>query len=326
MRRGAIGQVRRGRLAFVAEVRSLAHVLNQTVGRTFQHACDAELGDARCGVDLEDPDYKGTGSVIALTGDRSFTASGLGGFAAGWFTLGRLTWTSGANAGRTAEVASHAVAAGERTLALLEAPVRPIAAGDDFVVRAGCDKRLETCRDRFANVVELPRLPAHPRPGHGDPLPEPRRRQQRRGAVTAADPGARHRRRPRLARHAVPRPGERARASAATASGWCAASGASSMGPSRCRCRPTAATGARPAAASRSPRRRGGDARDAAAELTPGALILFRMRAGAVAKHCGILTAPDRFVHAYERTGVIEEPLTAAWRRRIAFAFLFPAA
>jgi NlpC/P60 family putative phage cell wall peptidase len=59
-------------------------------------------------------------------------------------------------------------------------------------------------------------------------------------------------------------------------------------------------------------------------EMTPGALILFRMRAGAVAKHCGILTAPDRFVHAYERTGVIEEPMTAAWRRRLAFAFLFP--
>ena len=59
MRRGAIGQVRRGRLAFVAEVRSLAHVLNQTVGRTFQHACDAELGDARCGVDLDDPAFRG---------------------------------------------------------------------------------------------------------------------------------------------------------------------------------------------------------------------------------------------------------------------------
>jgi NlpC/P60 family putative phage cell wall peptidase len=57
--------------------------------------------------------------------------------------------------------------------------------------------------------------------------------------------------------------------------------------------------------------------------LSPGALILFRMRAGAVAKHCGVVTAPDRFIHAYERTGVIEEPLTAAWRRRIAFAFLF---
>ena len=58
--------------------------------------------------------------------------------------------------------------------------------------------------------------------------------------------------------------------------------------------------------------------------LKPGALILFRMRTGAVAKHCGIVSAPDRFIHAYERTGVVEVPLDHAWRRRIAFAFLFP--
>jgi NlpC/P60 family putative phage cell wall peptidase len=61
-----------------------------------------------------------------------------------------------------------------------------------------------------------------------------------------------------------------------------------------------------------------------ATALVPGALVLFRMRTGAVAKHCGIVTAPDRFVHAYERTGVVEVPLDAPWRRRIAFAFLFP--
>jgi NlpC/P60 family putative phage cell wall peptidase len=59
-------------------------------------------------------------------------------------------------------------------------------------------------------------------------------------------------------------------------------------------------------------------------EMTPGALILFRMRAGAVAKHCGIVSAPDRFIHAYERTGVVEVPFDLAWRRRLAFAFLFP--
>jgi NlpC/P60 family putative phage cell wall peptidase len=58
--------------------------------------------------------------------------------------------------------------------------------------------------------------------------------------------------------------------------------------------------------------------------LAPGALILFRMRVGAVAKHCGIVTAPDRFVHACERTGAVEIPLDHAWRRRLAFAFLFP--
>jgi uncharacterized phage protein (TIGR02218 family) len=161
-RRGAIGQVRRGRLAFVAEVRSLAHVLNQTVGRTFQHACDAELGDTRCSVDLDDSAFKATGSVTAVGGDRSFTASGLGGFAAGWFALGRLSWTSGPNAGGVAEIASHEVAAGERRLALLEAPARPIAEGHGFVVRAGCDKRLETCRNRFANVANFRGFPHIP--------------------------------------------------------------------------------------------------------------------------------------------------------------------
>ena len=44
----------------------------------------------------------------------------------------------------------------------------------------------------------------------------------------------------------------------------------------------------------------------------------------AIAKHVGILTGPATFLHAYERLGVIEEPLTPSWRRRIAFAFLFP--
>ena len=64
----------------------------------------------------------------------------------------------------------------------------------------------------------------------------------------------------------------------------------------------------------------------ATAEIGPGALVLFRMAPRAIAKHVGILTAPDRFIHAYDRLGVIEEALTTAWSRRIAFAFRFPTA
>ena len=62
----------------------------------------------------------------------------------------------------------------------------------------------------------------------------------------------------------------------------------------------------------------------ALAGVGPGALILFRMTPRAIAKHVGILTAPDRFIHAYERLGVVEEILTPTWARKIAFAFLFP--
>ena len=59
-------------------------------------------------------------------------------------------------------------------------------------------------------------------------------------------------------------------------------------------------------------------------DVPPGALVLFRMMPRAIAKHVGILTGPDSFIHAYERLGVIEQPLSPAWQRRIAFAFLFP--
>ena len=59
-------------------------------------------------------------------------------------------------------------------------------------------------------------------------------------------------------------------------------------------------------------------------EATTGDLVLFRMRRSAVAKHCGILTGSGSFIHSYDRLGVIEEPLTSAWRRRIAFSFRYP--
>ena len=67
----------------------------------------------------------------------------------------------------------------------------------------------------------------------------------------------------------------------------------------------------------------------ALAEIGPGTLVLFRMAPRAIAKHVGILTGqsgagPDSFIHAYDRLGVIEEALTTAWSRRIAFAFRFP--
>jgi uncharacterized phage protein (TIGR02218 family) len=162
LRRGAVGQIRRGRMAFVAEVRSLAHVLGQTVGRTFQAGCDARLGDARCGIDLENAVYKGTGVVTDLLRDRAFMASGLAGFDAGWFTSGTLTWTSGAHTGRVTEVLAHGLDGSIATLTLLEAPVRAIAEGDSFVARAGCDKGIATCSAKFANTTNFRGFPNIP--------------------------------------------------------------------------------------------------------------------------------------------------------------------
>jgi uncharacterized phage protein (TIGR02218 family) len=108
------------------------------------------------------PAFKGTGAVIDLLRDRAFTASGLGGFASGWFTFGTLEWTSGANAGRRTEVLYHDVTDGVAILTLLEAPVRAIAEGDGFTIRAGCDKRMETCGAKFANTANFRGFPHIP--------------------------------------------------------------------------------------------------------------------------------------------------------------------
>lgn len=162
LRRGSIGQIRRGRMNFVAEMRSLAHVIDQNVGRTFQYSCDAMLGDGRCRVNLDAPTLRGPGWVAGIIRGRAFTATGLGSYASGLFSRGKLTWSSGANDGRSAEVMTHVQSSGVVSITLMEEPVRDIVPGDSFVIRAGCDKSIEMCRDRFANAKNFRGFPHIP--------------------------------------------------------------------------------------------------------------------------------------------------------------------
>lgn len=56
----------------------------------------------------------------------------------------------------------------------------------------------------------------------------------------------------------------------------------------------------------------------------PGDVLLFRFSPKHVAKHCSILSAPQRMIHAYWGQCVCESSLTPWWQRRIAAAFRFP--
>ncbi len=159
---GVLGEVRREGAAFTAEVRSLADRLNQESGRLYTGTCNADLGDARCKVDLEQPGFRGTGTVAALSGTSTFTASGLESFADGWFTGGLLSFSSGANSSIAIEVKTHRVDAARVTIVLWQAAPEPIGPGDTFVVTAGCDKQLATCRDRFANTANFRGFPHIP--------------------------------------------------------------------------------------------------------------------------------------------------------------------
>jgi uncharacterized phage protein (TIGR02218 family) len=160
--KGTLGEVRREGQAFVAELRGLADRLNEESGRRYGASCSADLGDARCTVDLDDPAFKGTGAVAELRGTSRFVATGLDGFADGWFTAGRLQWTGGANDGLAVEVKSHRAGEDGVVLELWQAMPEPLAESDSFAVTAGCDKRFDTCRDRFANAVNFRGFPHIP--------------------------------------------------------------------------------------------------------------------------------------------------------------------
>jgi uncharacterized phage protein (TIGR02218 family) len=160
--RGVLGEVARDGTAFTAELRGLAHRLAEDSGRRYTATCSADLGDARCTVDLDAAAYRGSGTIAGLTGTSSFTASGLGAFDDGWFTAGRVLWTAGANAGLAVEVKRHTNDGAGVALTLWQAMPHALGIGDTFTVTAGCDKRFATCRDRFANAVNFRGFPHIP--------------------------------------------------------------------------------------------------------------------------------------------------------------------
>lgn len=160
--RASIGEIRRRDGAFVAELRGPMHRLDEERGLRYRATCSADLGDARCGLDLGGPGSAASATVAVTDGVLSLETEGLGAFAAGWFRAGRLVWLTGANAGLGVEVKMHTVHGGRSTLVLWQRAIRPIAAGDGFRVTAGCDKRLATCRDRFANSVNFRGFPHMP--------------------------------------------------------------------------------------------------------------------------------------------------------------------
>jgi len=159
---GSLGEVRRRGRAFTAELRGPAHRLGDASGRLYTPACSADLGDARCKVNLDDPAVRGEGVVASAASASLLVAGGLDAFEEGWFTAGRLAFTSGANASLAVEVKAHRVLAGIVELSLWQAMPHAIAAEDAFVVTAGCDKRFATCRDRFANAENFRGFPHMP--------------------------------------------------------------------------------------------------------------------------------------------------------------------
>lgn len=149
VRVGQIGRISRRRGQYVAEMRGLMQALANNIGRTVSPSCDATLGDARCGVDLDA--LAVTSAITTTTSRRAFIASGLA-QAAGYFTAGEVEVTSGLNTGIRMEVKDHDAGG---VISLQLALPYDLTIADGVMFRPGCDKTKATCIAKFNNVVNF---------------------------------------------------------------------------------------------------------------------------------------------------------------------------
>lgn len=147
-RAGHLGEVTSARQTFVAELLGLMQAYSTSIGEITSPGCRANLGDARCGVDLgpftvtgtidaADPDFMGFSDPARVEADA-------------YFDGGVMTITSGDMTGMRFEVKAFS-----GTYWKLHVPVPYDATGETYSMHAGCIKSRTVCRDRFDNVVNF---------------------------------------------------------------------------------------------------------------------------------------------------------------------------
>lgn len=137
---------------FSGQLNGLLQMLQKNIGRIFGPLCDADLGDARCAIDLVGGGWQKNATVTAVADAQHFTITvSEPRDVDGWFVDGVVTWASGLNAGRAIEVKGWTQSTSAVQL-FLPMP-RPVQIGDTLTIYPGCNKDVPDCRDKFDNIV-----------------------------------------------------------------------------------------------------------------------------------------------------------------------------
>jgi uncharacterized phage protein (TIGR02218 family) len=151
---GEIGSTSISGNGFSADLRGAAARLDDSVCPVTSAECRAQFGDKQCRVDLAGRTI--VAEVMSnvegrLTLDRSVSDN---------FVLGRLRYLSGANCG----VSTVMLAVNGAVVSVRDLARGIVESGCKVELREGCDKRFQTCVERFANAVNFrgePHLPGN---------------------------------------------------------------------------------------------------------------------------------------------------------------------
>jgi uncharacterized phage protein (TIGR02218 family) len=160
--RGTMGELRRAGGAFEAELRGLTDALNVPLGRVYQKACSAILGDRTCTFDLDTPGYVSERPAEEVEENRVFRFAEMGGFEDDWFRHGVIRVLSGAATGLIGLIKRDRSDGAGRVIDLWHPLGAAVAPGDALRIEAGCDKRRMTCQFKFDNILNYQGFPDIP--------------------------------------------------------------------------------------------------------------------------------------------------------------------
>ncbi len=173
LRTGSMGNIDRRSGIYTAEMRGLMQYLQNQIVRVVTPACNAKLGDARCGVAIAG--LTQTGTITARTDDRNMTISVTRPDA--YFNYGVLTFTSGLNNGLRMEIKKHLTTG---VIELFQPMPYTVAAANTISIIPGCNKSHTSrvaqvgtppvatiqwygdCKDKFSNLANFRGFPSVP--------------------------------------------------------------------------------------------------------------------------------------------------------------------
>ena len=138
-----------------AQVSGLPAKLKREIGNVYSRNCGWTLGDTRCQFVIVPETARAVQTVVD---DRNEFTGNMAVSTTGHWDYGLLTWTSGPNNGISSEIEKNV----SQQVKLRFYMPYAIAVGNQFTIKVGCNKLIQTCKDKFNNVKNFGGFPTIP--------------------------------------------------------------------------------------------------------------------------------------------------------------------
>ena len=128
---------------------SMSH-LNHSIGELFSPFCRECFGSKKCGVNIEN--YKAHGKILKIISDDCFYGDHQNDNATpkGYYKYGLIKFLNGNLAGINIQIKDES----EGTVYILK-NTKLLNVNDEFIIYAGCNKTMTTCKNKFNNVINF---------------------------------------------------------------------------------------------------------------------------------------------------------------------------